>query len=87
MKILLWFKKWLCLPTDFSIWLGRTGSFSAEVVVTKAKEKNIRKVASTARNLGTSLLIFLTCRRRNLKKNPRNQLSNSTSSESRSSRV
>lgn len=33
------------------------------------------------------MLIVLNCRKRNLKENPRNQLSNSTSSDDRSSRV
>ena len=37
--ILLLLKRWLCSPIDFSIWLGRTRSSWAEVVVTKAQEK------------------------------------------------
>jgi len=56
-------------------------------MVTKVQENKIKKAASTARNLDTSLLIVRTCRKRNQKKNPRNQPSNPTSSEGRSSRV
>jgi len=53
----------------------------------KGSRKEDQKASSTARSLDTSFLIVLTCRKRNLKKNPRNQLSNPTSSEDRSSSV
>jgi len=53
----------------------------------KAPGKNIRRVASIARSLDISLVTALIFRRRNQRTSLRSQLSNQTSSRSRSSRV
>jgi len=56
-------------------------------VVIKVQGKKIRKDTSTERNLVTSLLIVLICKKRNQRRNLRKQTSNPTNSEGISSRV
>jgi len=56
-------------------------------MVTKVHKKKIRRDASPARKLVTSLLNVLTYRKRNQMRNLRKQISNPTISEARSRRV
>ena len=80
-------QKMAMLSTEYNILLRRTRSSGAEAVVTRALEKKIRKVVSTARRLDTSLLNVQTCRRKNPKRNLRSQSLNLTNSRRKSRKV